>query len=196
MRLRFRSVRTAAGAAGTAALLAAAALPLGAQGASPSSATGLRKELIAQLEDAERKLVALAEATPQDKYGWRPSPGVRSVSEVFVHVAGGNLGIPRMAGVQRAPSMTLGRDAEKTMTDKAQVVAALRASFAHVKQAVMDVPDDQMDTAVDLFGQPSTRRGVLVLLATHNHEHLGQAIAYARSIGVVPPWSRGGDGGE
>ena len=167
MRLRFRSVRTAAGAAGTAALLAAAALPLGAQGASPSSATGLRKELIAQLEDAER-----------------------------VHVAGGNLGIPRMAGVQRAPSMTLARDAEKTMTDKAQVVAALRASFAHVKQAVMDVPDDQMDTAVDLFGQPSTRRGVLVLLATHNHEHLGQAIAYARSIGVVPPWSRGGDGGE
>ena len=56
----------------------------------------------------------------------------------------------------------------------------------------MDVPDAQMDAAVTYFGQPNTKRGVLVSIATHAHEHLGQSIAYARMNGVVPPWSQAG----
>ncbi|HEX6629753.1 MAG TPA: DinB family protein [Gemmatimonadaceae bacterium] len=169
-----------------------AAAPLLAQGADPSTATGLRKELIAQLDDGEKKLVALAEAVPQEKYGWRPAEGVRSVSEVFVHVAMANYMFPRMAGVTRAPDVTLPRDAEKTITGRAQVVDLLHKSFAFARQGVMDVPEAQMDATVDMFGTPTTRRGVLVTMATHLHEHLGQSIAYARSNGVVPPWSAGG----
>lgn len=167
-----------------------------AQSADPSSATGLRKELIGQLADAERKLVALAEATPADKYGWRPAPGVRSVSEVFMHMVGANYMLPGMAGVKRKPDVAMTGDMEKSVTDKAQVVELLKKSFVHVKQTVMDVPDGQMDNAVDLFGTKSTSRGVLVLMATHAREHLGQSIAYARMNGIVPPWSRGSGGGD
>jgi uncharacterized damage-inducible protein DinB len=173
------------------ALLLAAA-PLAAQGADPATATGLRKEIIAQLDDAEKKLVALAEAFPQEKYAWRPAEGVRSVSELFVHVAGGNYMFSRMAGVQRAPDVALARDAEKTMSDKAQIVDVLRKSFAFAKQSVMDVPEAQLDSTVNMFGTPTTTRGLLLTMATHDHEHLGQAIAYARSNGVVPPWSAAG----
>jgi uncharacterized damage-inducible protein DinB len=177
--------------AASAALLVLAGSPAASQSSSPASATGLRKELIAQLADAERKFVALAEATPADKYAWRPAAGVRSISEVFMHMVGANYMLPGMAGVKRAPDVALSPDMETTVTDKAQIVALLTKSFAHAKQAVMDVPDDQMDASISLFGSPSTKRGLLVLTATHAHEHLGQMIAYARMNGIVPPWSRG-----
>lgn len=155
----------------------------------PANATGLRKELIQSLDDAQSKFIALANAMPQEKYSWRPGPGVRSVSEVFVHIASSNLFFANMAGVKRDPGVQVTRDMEKTMTDKAQIVEFLRKSFDFAKQAVMDVPDAEMEKAVNMFGTPSTNRGVLVTMATHAHEHLGQSIAYARMNGVVPPWS-------
>jgi uncharacterized damage-inducible protein DinB len=167
-----------------------------AQSADPAAASGLRKELIGQLTDAEQKLVALADATPAEKYTWRPAAGVRSVSEVFMHVVGANYMIPGMAGVKRKPDIALTPDMETKVTDKAQIVDMLKKSFAHARQAVMDVPDAQMDASVSLFGSPSTNRGVLVLLTTHAHEHLGQSIAYARMNGIVPPWSRGTGGDQ
>jgi uncharacterized damage-inducible protein DinB len=178
--------------------LAAPSLAFGqaAAAADPTAATGLRKELIGQLADAEQKFVALADATPADKYTWRPAPGVRSVSEVYMHMVGSNYMIPGMAGVKRKPDVALSQDMETKVTDKAQVVDLLRKSFAYAKQAVMDVPDAQMDASVNLFGTPSTNRGVLVLMATHAHEHLGQSIAYARMNGIVPPWSRGTGGDQ
>ena len=117
-------------------VLAASTAP--AQSADPAKATGVRKELIAQLSDAEQKLVALAEAIPAEKYGWRPAPGVRSVSEVFVHMVGANYQIPAMAGVTRAPNVALSRDMETTVTDKAQVVDMLKKSFAYAKQGAVD----------------------------------------------------------
>ncbi|MDF1502531.1 DinB family protein [Roseisolibacter sp. H3M3-2] len=192
MRLLLRTV--AAGA-----LLAAPLAPLAAQApaaAAPAAAAGIRQDLVAQLEDAEKKLIALAEATPQDKYGWRPAAGVRSTSEVFMHMAGANYMIPPIAGAARAAGLTLTPDSEKTVTDKAAVVKHLRESFAYAKQAVLGVADDQLSAPVTLFGRPSTKRGVLVLMATHAHEHLGQSIAYARTNGIVPPWSGAGGGND
>jgi uncharacterized damage-inducible protein DinB len=167
-----------------------------AQSADPSSATGLRKELIGQLADAEQKFVALAGAIPADKYAWRPAVGVRSVSEVFLHTVGANYMFPGMAGVTRKPDIALSRDMETKVTDKAQIVDMLKKSFAHAKQGVMEVPDSRMDAPVNVFGSPSTNRGVLVLMTTHAHEHLGQSIAYARMNGIVPPWSRGSGGDQ
>jgi uncharacterized damage-inducible protein DinB len=167
-----------------------------AQSADPSSATGLRKELIGQLADAEQKFVALAEAIPADKYAWRPAVRVRSVREVFLHTVGANYMFPGMAGVTRKPDIALSRDMETKVTDKAQIVDMLKKSFAHAKQGVMEVPDSRMDAPVNVFGAPSTNRGVLVLMTTHAHEHLGQSIAYARMNGIVPPWSRGSGGDQ
>jgi uncharacterized damage-inducible protein DinB len=167
-----------------------------AQSTDPTTATGLRKELIGQLADAEQKFLALADAMPAEKYSWRPAAGVRSVSEVYMHMVGANYMIPGMAGVKRKPDVALSPDMETKVTDKAQVIDMLKKSFAHARQAVMDVPDAQMDASVNLFGTPSTSRGVLLLMATHAHEHLGQSIAYARMNGIVPPWSRGTGGDQ
>lgn len=162
--------------------------------ASAQPSAGLRSELVSQLADAERKFVGLAQAVPAEKYGWRPAKGVRSISEVYMHMVGANFMVPGLAGVKTPTGVSLAKDMETSVTDKAQIVDLLKKSFAYAKQAVMDVPDDQMDASVNLFGATSTKRGVLILMATHAHEHLGQSIAYARMNAVVPPWSMGSGG--
>src|SRR5688572_32676252 len=61
--------------------------------------TGFKAEYLAELSVAEDHLVHLAEAIPADKYTWRPAAGVRSFSEVFLHIAGSNFNLPRTLGV-------------------------------------------------------------------------------------------------
>ncbi|MBI1792502.1 MAG: DinB family protein [Acidobacteria bacterium] len=148
---------------------------------------GFRGDFLRQLEDVEKKIVGLAQAMPQEKYGWRPGEGVRSNSEVYVHIAGANFGLPNFVGVK--PPAGLSRDMEKTVTEKAKVIETLKESFEHIRKACMSVPDSDLDKEIKMFGRPSTVRGAFFLMANHMHEHLGQAIAYARTNGVTPPWS-------
>jgi uncharacterized damage-inducible protein DinB len=168
------------------ALLLIAAL---AQAPAAPTPAGIRGELLAQLDDAASKLQQLAEAIPQDKYSYRPAPGVRSVGEVFGHVTFANYLIVGFAGA-KAPAGTPTGD--YAVTDRAQGVEQMRRSFDHVRTAIRGMTDADLDKAATLFGRQTTNRGVLLLTVTHNNEHLGQLIAYARSNGVVPPWSRGG----
>lgn len=176
-------------------LCAPLATALAQAAATPAPApAGLRGDVLAQLDDAAGKLQQLAQAIPQDKFTWRPGAGVRSVSEVLMHVAGGNYYVLSFAGV-KAPS---GQPAEASVTDKAQVVEQLRRSFDHARAAIRAMTDADLDKPTTMFGQRTTYRGVILTTATHAHEHLGQLIAYARVNGVTPPWSMasGGGGGQ
>ena len=167
-------------------LAVVAAAPLAAQ----QAPAGVRGEILAQFNEAADKLVQLAEAIPQDKFTWRPAAGVRSVSEVLLHVAGSNDYVLRSAGV---PSAMQGEnDFEHSTTDKAQVIAKLKESNDRVRVAIRAMPDADLDKATKLFGEDTTYRAVCLALQSHVHEHLGQLIAYARSNGIVPPWSRAG----
>lgn len=168
------------------------ATPLAGQ-APPAALAGVRGEILAQFDDAASKLLQLAEAIPAEKYAWRPAAGVRSVSQVLMHVSGANPLILGMAGVPALAGFP--QNAENTVTDKAQVIEQLRRSSEYVRAAIRGMPDADLDTPATLFGRPTTKRNVLFLTATHAHEHLGQLIAYARSTGVVPPWSRATGGG-
>lgn len=168
------------------ALAVMAAAPLAAQ----QVPAGVRGEILTQFNEAAGKLEQLAEAIPQEKFTWRPGAGVRSVSEVFLHVAGSNDFMMAAAGV---PSSAQGEnDLEHSTTDKAQVIAKLKAANARVRAALLAMPDADLDKATKLFGMDMTYRGVCLLVQSHVHEHLGQMIAYARSNGIVPPWSRAG----
>jgi uncharacterized damage-inducible protein DinB len=178
-----------------AALLALLLLPLAALAQAPATgapSAGLRAEILGRVADIEGKLVGLAEAIPEEKYSWRPVAGVRSVSEVFMHVAGGNYYLPSFAGVKAPPGIE--RNMEKTVTQKAKVIEEMKASFAHVKSSLAQTPDSQLDTKTKMFGMETTWRGVYLVVLEHTSEHLGQQIAYARSNGVAPPWSAGGGG--
>ena len=162
----------------------AAGAPVAAQA---DATTGYRADLIRDLTGLEEKVVGLAEAVPADKYGWRPGEGVRSVSEAMMHLAAANYFFPTLFGGS-VPSGVDMANLEK-ITDRAQVLATLKSSFEHLRTLVRDTPDDKLDDAIKLFGQDATVAGALHTAVAHGHEHLGQLIAYARSIGVTPPWS-------
>jgi len=149
--------------------------------------SGFRAEYLKQLDEVEKKLVSLGETFPDSKYSWRPMKGVRSVSEVFVHVASSNYLLPEFAGIK--PPTTLAPDLEKTLTRKARVLDFLKQSFAFMRQAMLGVPDADLDKSARLFGEETTIRGIFFYAGLHMHEHLGQMIAYTRTNHLVPPWS-------
>jgi uncharacterized damage-inducible protein DinB len=164
--------------------------------ASGTDAQAMVDNLLTQEATVRDKLVALAEAIPEEDYGWRPMEGVRSVGEVFQHVAADNYLLPAIAGVA-APEST-GIVAEDYATvqayetrsaSKAEIVAQMAASFDHLESAVASSRGD-LDAEYEAFGGEFTGGGLWTMAITHLHEHLGQAIAYARSNEVVPPWSR------
>ncbi len=152
-------------------------------------------DLEVTVEALEEKLLALAEAMDEDLYDWRPMEGVRSVGEVFMHVAADNYFMPILAGVAAPAATGITLDYEATVVPfesralpRAETIAVLRESFVHLRSAMAASPP--MEEERDVFGNQATVQGVWVQTVTHLHEHLGQSIAYARTNRVVPPWSR------
>lgn len=154
---------------------------------SDMSKSGFFTDYMWQWNDIEKKLTDLAEAIPAEKYSWRPADGVRSVSEVVVHVGGGNYYLPSLIGV--IPPESFSMEMEKTTTQKSDAINTMTESFEHVRKALKSMTDADLDKPAELFGNKSNVRNALFILFGHTHEHLGQLIAYARSNGVVPPWS-------
>lgn len=150
--------------------------------------TGYRSEVMAEVLIQEDKFTRLAEAIPADKYSWRPTPDVRSFAEVFLHVSAANYGVYRLVGSPLLANIDM-KTLEKSTTDKAKVIATLKDSFEHAKAAIKAMPDADLGKSVDWFGGKNTERGILLFIVRHAAEHLGQAIAYARFAGIVPPWT-------
>ncbi|HET6679828.1 MAG TPA: DinB family protein [Gemmatimonadaceae bacterium] len=163
-----------------------------AQGTAP-----LVSDLLRDVSQVESKFVALAQAMPADSYSWAPGEGVRSVGKVFQHVAADNYLIPAAVGVA-APQSTgiVGNDYgtatayEERTASRDQIIADLQASFAFLKDAMSGTSAAGLSEQTTLFGSTFTKQQAWIMATTHLHEHLGQAIAYARSNGVVPPWSK------
>src|SRR5436309_15289291 len=150
--------------------------------------TGYRSEVMAEVMVQEDKFTRLAEAIPAEKYTWRPAADVRSFAEVFLHVSAANYNLYEMVGTAPPSALDL-KNLEKSTTDKTKIIAALRDSFAHARQAIKSMPDADLEKSMDWFGGKNTERGALLFIVRHGAEHLGQSIAYSRMAGVVPPWT-------
>ncbi|MCM2317125.1 MAG: DinB family protein, partial [Thermoanaerobaculia bacterium] len=137
----------------------------------------------------EKKLIALAEATPAEKFAWRPAEGVRSVGEVYAHVAGGNYFLMSLLGVKPPAGIDL-QTLEASLEDKAAIIAAMKDSFKFANAEIEKMSDADLDKAMKFFGQDTTARGIVMFSIEHVSEHLGQSIAYARMNGITPPWSK------
>ncbi len=137
-----------------------------------------------------RLLISLADAIPADKYGWRPAPGVRSVSEVFMHIAQSNYYLLSITGPKMPPELA-SDDVEKKVVSKPEVVAYLRQSLEAVKTARAQLKPGDFRRKVKIYGETVDVDGMYLRIICHDNEHLGQLIAYARINGVVPPWSSG-----
>jgi uncharacterized damage-inducible protein DinB len=176
----------------TLALLAGAVSSGAAFAAEPDP---LIRDYLTEMDRVREQLVTLADAMPQEIYTWRPAEGVRSVSEVYLHIAFANYLLPHFAGYAPPADLAAEIDVAKiqawdtSTTDKAAIASRVSSSFDHLRSIVAAVPTADLDATVEFFGETATKRRMLILALGHLHEHLGQAIAYARMNGVVPPWT-------
>lgn len=142
---------------------------------------------LGEFNHAAAQLLALAETTPASQYSWRPAPGVRSMSEVFMHIVETNYWIMGQAGIsQLLPFPVPEAGAEKGITKKEEIVPWLRASFDAVRRSFR-IADTQKNAA--FLGKETPVGNLFLRILVPTHEHMGQAIAYARMNGITPPWA-------
>lgn len=178
------------------ALLVLGALGAGRVQAQNATPAELRTEYLNNMKDVEDKVVGLAEAFPADKYSWRPGPGVRSVSEVLMHIASEHyVYLPESIGAKRPADLNMGSADDaytnlEKVTGKDDVIRHLKASFAY-QRTVLEKSDAVLKTGKVLsFGNVVSVANLFNGMISDQHEHLGQLIAYARVNGIVPPWSK------
>lgn len=134
------------------------------------------------------QLIALAEATPPEKFAWRPATGVRSTSEVYMHIVRANFLMLDAIGSKMPADFKDGM--EKTVTSKADVIRWLKRSLEAVKQARASETAADLQRKTEIFDIATTVDSIFLRIIVHNNEHMGQLVAYARMTGVVPPWSK------
>jgi uncharacterized damage-inducible protein DinB len=118
------------------------------------------------------------------KYDWKPGQGVRSVGDVF------NLIVAENGYLARTLTGAAGGGRPAPITDPEKLQEALKTSYANLQQTIAGLSDADLKAPVKLFGRDMTKEGAVRYLFGDQHEHLGQSIAYARTNGVVPPWSK------
>ncbi len=163
------------------ALAAALMVPLAQAQSQPA---GLQAAFAKDAGTLSDKFTGLARVM-SGKYDWKPGPGVRSVADVFNLIVKENA---LLAGVLSDTPNTGAKTAP--ITDPEKMQEALKTSYINMQKAITGLSDNDLQTTVKLFGRDMTKLGALMLILEDQHEHLGQSIAYARSNGVVPPWSK------
>ena len=123
---------------------------------------------------------------PEEKYGFKPTPEVRSFGELIGHVAGSQY---MFCAAATGDSARKEDDVEKAATTKAALIAALKASTAYCAKAYT-ITDAAGRTPLTMFGQKQNRFWALVMNASHDDEHYGNIVTYLRMNGIVPPSSR------
>lgn len=149
-------------------------------------------QFVSDLETLESKFLDLAGAMSAEQYLWRPMEGVRSVSEVFMLMVAENYLIPMSWDAEPPEGMEIDRGMFRTLsevTDKPEVQEYLERSFAYYKDVVAGLSAEKLHETIELFGRERQVHEALFAIAADMHEHLGQAIAYARMNQVVPPWT-------
>ena len=167
-------------------VLAVIASPVLAQAPAPAPvANPAVHALERSLGQAQGFITAGAEQVSEADYAFKPTPEVRSFGQLIGHVADSNYAICAAVLGETAPAA----DIEKTRTAKADLVAALKASFEYCGKAFA-LPDAEAFKVVTLFGKERARFNGLLLNVNHDYEHYGNIVTYMRLKGLVPPSSQ------
>src|SRR5713101_761842 len=167
-------------------------------------AGGLKTEYLDDFAATCKHLDQLSQAMPANKYSWRPRAGVRSVSEVYVHIANGNFLLLSLTGVKlpteyfpNLPTDAKGKpdtqalfkrmgELEKTVTEKDAVTRMLKSSLDEVRNRFSQLAPAELDQPADFFGEKTTARRIYLRIFAHVNEHYGKSVAYAGVKGIVP----------
>jgi len=156
----------------------------------PKPASSPSQAVLEQWNDIGRKLIAMAEDFPEDKYEFKPNPEQRSFREGLLHVADTNYFFTNLVKGEKPPAQ---EDFSKDkLKSKAEVAAYVKKSFADGAAAIKAKGDAGMNSQiVDPFANQKTRVIDFAYgFAEHSGEHYGQLVVYYRVAGLVPPESR------
>jgi uncharacterized damage-inducible protein DinB len=148
----------------------------------------MKAQSVLDLERVQKKFVDLLDAVPADKLTWRPSADSRSFAELFLHVAGERYGILRLMGAT-PPADFNGKNFDKSTTDKAQIASELNRTWDFAQKTINGMSNADFAKLLPKLGPQANAGDVVYILVSDAHEHLGQAVAYARMNGIVPPWT-------
>ena len=185
--MTFSGIAThASGPSGKPAQSAAPAAMQSSDKTSPSY--DLKGQAIVDLQGMQKQFVDLANAIPAEKYSWRPGEGVRSIGEVYLHIAAANHNIPTMMGTPK-DAKYMAKDFQTSITEKKQIVDEVNESFLFAIAEIKKMSNADFAKPEKALGPDANAGDVIYILVTHAHEHRGQSIAYARMVGVTPPWT-------
>lgn len=158
------------------------------------------KQLVESIRTVRKNTIQVAEDIPEKDYGYRPTPGSRSVAETLVHIAFANQADLRLHGDQRVSSLEgfnfgellqQGQAEEKRPRSKNEIVAMLRAEGERWCDWIATLPETILAEQVDMPGGASKSRFEM-LLGTKEHEmhHRAQLMVVERLLGIVPHLTR------
>ncbi len=139
-------------------------------------------DVLLPFDELAKRVMALARAVPDDKYGWHPASGGRSFADVFASIAGLNLAVARAIG-QDTPALKA-LEKTKPFGSKGEAVAALADSFAQVRKDLEPARNGALSADADLFGKSTTVRGIFAALDVLLAEQLGYLEAYSAANGI------------
>jgi uncharacterized damage-inducible protein DinB len=167
-----------------AAMIAATLL---AAPAAAAQLSGVNNELLRDWIEMKRTLIALAEAMPEERFSYKPTPEQRDFGQQVLHVATANvINLNFLRGKAAAPAI------DRTATAKAAAIKAMADSFDYGEALLREQTDQSMFETVQTnqFLGPSSRARVVYFLLGHSWDIYGQMVVYLRLNGRVPPASQ------
>lgn len=166
--------------------------PARAANPEPSPQSAAKSQLLYQLGEVQKMMLAIAEGLPQEAYNWRPAERMRTPGEMFLQTARGNFSQPESWGVKPPEELTLcGNYLDQGNLEKAKVIDLLKKSFEHARKAVASVPDAGLFKTARIDNRESTPYEDVLALVTRDYENLGRMISYSMLKGIIPPWMGG-----
>lgn len=162
------------------AAIATLGMPVGA------SAQAVTQSLQGLFNVTKTNILASARMLDEELYSFRPTEEVRSMGELFAHIANAQFAFCSAAAGESSPAT---ENYEESRTTKAQIVDALETGFGYCDQVYSGMTDAKGAGAVTFFNGPNTSHGVLAFNSAHNYEHYGNLVTYMRLNGIVPPSS-------
>jgi uncharacterized damage-inducible protein DinB len=160
-------------------------------GATLSAQTGAKGPLIgtsqAFFASAKNNILRSADKIPDNLWSYQPTPEVRTVAQMFAHIADGQYEFCGMASEGKIVT----KDIEKNVKTKPEIVAAVKEAFSYCEAAYDKMTDAAATEMVDFFGRKVTRIGAMDFNIVHTMEHYGNLTTYMRINKIVPPSSAG-----
>ncbi|MEI7582296.1 DinB family protein [Runella sp.] len=148
------------------------------------------KDALSKWKSMKSYTLAVAEAMPEEKYAYKPTPEEMTFGFQFVHMAGNMyfLSAKLIRGIDTPIDINalLAKATEGKMSKK-EIVELLSNAFDYAEATIAQMTDKTLEEELDYWGGHSTKRKIVFLLNDHQTHHRGQLIVYLRLNGIKPP---------